>query len=85
MFSDPPRNDLENHDDIASVLDEVRGRGLISEYLVSWRGREGRLTPSVTVWSEGESAVLKGALRRSLLGLVPARQILVVDDATQAS
>ena len=73
---------FQHHDQIAGTLDLVKGQGLISEYLVSWRGRDGRLEPKVVVWSEAGTRpdTVRGKLIRSLLGLVPSRQILIVDD-----
>jgi hypothetical protein len=72
---------LQHYARIAGRLDRAKGRGLISEYLVSWRGHGGRLTPKVVVWSEtGARTQVRSELVRSLLGLVPSRQILIVDD-----
>lgn len=70
------------HADIAAALDEARDQGLISEYLVSWRGREGRLVPKVTVWSDAEQAPdeVRGEILQSLTGLVTPRRIIVLDD-----
>ncbi len=67
---------------IAGRLARAKGRGLISDYLVSWRGRGGRLEPKVTVWRD--AGVMSGELRdrlvRSLAGLVRSGHILVLDD-----
>lgn len=72
---------LRHHDRIADRLDRVKGQGLISEYLVSWRGHGGRLTPKVVVWSvAGASARVRSKLARALAGLVPSTRILIVDD-----
>jgi hypothetical protein len=71
-----------DHDEIAGRLDRAKGQGLISEYLVSWRGRGDRLEPKVTVWREAGamSTKLRDNLARSLAGLVPSGCILVLDD-----
>ncbi len=71
-----------HYDKIAGTLDRAKGQGLISEYLVSWRGRGGRLTPKVTVWRKAGAAShkLRDRLAESLLGLVPSGRIRVVDD-----
>jgi hypothetical protein len=73
---------FQHHDRIAGTLDLVKGQGLISEYLVSWRGHGGRLEPKVVAWSEAGTRpdTVRGKLIWSLLGLVPSKRILVVDD-----
>ena len=74
-----------HHDEIAGTLDRAKGQGLISEYLVSWRGQGGRLTPKVTVWRDRRAAAgkVRDRLAQSLFGLVPSGRILVVDDTLQ--
>lgn len=72
-----------HYDKIAGTLDRAKGQGLISEYLVSWRGRGGRLKPKVTVWRQTTGAAsykLRDKLAESLFGVVPSGRILVVDD-----
>ena len=71
---------LEDHQDISTALDEAREQGLISDYLVSWRGCRGRLTPRVTVWRRHQCVDIRLGLRSSLLGLVPNAQIVVLDE-----
>ncbi len=77
---------FQHHDRIAGRLDRAKGQGLISEYLVSWRGRGGELKPRVVAWREAGAPreTVRGRLVRSLFGLVPSRRILVVDDAEAA-
>ncbi len=69
---------LENHDRIARSLDRIKRNGLISEYLVSWKGRGGRLMPKVTVWHQprrtGDHRV-RSTVAQTLLGLVAASRI----------
>lgn len=76
---------FSNYDRIAGTLDRAKGQGLISEYLVSWRGRGGRLKPKVTVWRDAGATpgTLRDKLAKSLFGLVPPTHILVVDDQLQ--
>ena len=71
-----------DYDKIAGRLDRAKGQGLISDYLVSWRGRAGRLKPKVTVWRNAcaASSQLRDRLTQSLFGLVPAARILILDD-----
>lgn len=78
--------ELNSHREIANVLDEVRDQGLISDYLVSWRGRDGRLEPKVAVWSDAESPAerVRDEILQSLLGLVPSRGIIVLDNSAVA-
>ncbi len=75
-----------DYDKIAVTLDRAKCQGLISEYLVSWRGRAGRLKPRVTVWRRAGGAAshkLRDNLAQSLFGLVPPARILVMDDNLQ--
>ncbi len=76
---------LSHYDQIAGMLDRAKGQGLISEYLVSWRGRGGRLKPKVTVWRDTGAAPskLRDKLAAALFGLVPSTSILIVDDKLQ--
>jgi hypothetical protein len=73
---------LQNQDRITRSLERIKRHGLISEYLVSWKGRGGRLQPQVTVWREATlgSHEIEGELARHLSGLVPSRRIVVLAD-----
>ena len=42
-----------NQDAIFERLEATKKIGLLSDYLVSWSGRSGRLRPKVTVWGKG--------------------------------
>ncbi|RAI33968.1 hypothetical protein CH340_10500 [Rhodoplanes serenus] len=78
---------LHGHDEIVRFLEAIKRRGLISEYLVSWNGRDGRLTPKVTVWRpDGTLPVhrVRGAIARKLFGLIPAERINIIADQGQA-
>ncbi|EJW10350.1 hypothetical protein A33M_0173 [Rhodovulum sp. PH10] len=72
---------LHGHDEIVRFLETIKRKGLISEYLVSWNGRDGRLTPKVTIWHE-ESPLpthrVKGTIAKKLFGLIPAERINVI-------
>ncbi len=71
---------LPHHDRIPRWLERSKRHGLISEYLVSWKGRGGRLRPKVTVWREAPTGTqrIKGELAQRLAGLVPSTQIEVI-------
>jgi hypothetical protein len=43
--------DLRRHELISERLDGLKTRGIVSEYLVAWRGHSGHLEPNVTVWN----------------------------------
>ncbi len=74
---------LENHARITRFLETIKRNGLISEYLVSWNGRGGRLEPKVTVWHEPRSVArhnVRNEVAQKLLGLVAANRINLVAD-----
>ena len=50
---------------IADRLDQLKDKGFLSEYLISWKGQAGRLDPNVTVWATGNASqvVLNEELR----------------------
>jgi hypothetical protein len=78
---------LHGQDEIVRFLETIKKKGLISEYLVSWNGRDGRLTPKVTIWrTDGTLPIhrVKGAIARKLFGLIPAERISVIADRVQA-
>jgi len=54
----------------------------LSDYLVSWTGRAGRLRANVTVWGRDGTPeeVVRHYIARLLKGLVPDRQISVAID-----
>ena len=45
--------DYEIHKLISRRLDQLKDRGWVSEYLISWKGHSGRLDPNVAVWMAG--------------------------------
>ena len=71
-----------NQDAIFERLETTKQSGLLSEYLVSWTGRAGRLRAKVTVWGrDGIPAhVIRAYIARLLKGLVPDRQISIAAD-----
>ncbi len=71
-----------NQDAILERLETSKRFGLLSDYLVSWTGRSGRLRAKVTVWGrQGTPAhVVQGYMARLLRGLVSARQIVIAAD-----
>jgi len=70
-----------NQDAIFERLETTKQFGLLSDYLVSWTGRAGRLRAKVTVWgNEGTPTdVVQSYITRLLEGLVSDRQIVVAD------
>ena len=71
-----------NQDAILERLETTKRFGLLSDYLVSWTGRSGRLRAKVTVWGRNgtPSSVVQSYIARLLKGLVSARQIVIVAD-----
>jgi hypothetical protein len=71
-----------NQHAIFERLEATKRFGLLSEYLVSWTGRSGRLRAKVTVWGkDGTPAdVVQHYVARLLKGLVNVRQIFVAAD-----
>jgi hypothetical protein len=71
-----------NQDAIFERLEATKRFGLLSDYLVSWTGRAGRLRAKVTVWGKDGTPedVVRHYIARLLKGLVPDRQISVAVD-----
>ena len=70
-----------NQDAIFERLETTKKYGLLSEYLVSWSGRAGRLRPKVTVWGNNRTPerVVEDYVARLLKGLVSDRHISVAE------
>jgi hypothetical protein len=70
-----------NQDAILERLEMTKQFGLLSDYLVSWTGRAGRLSAKVTVWGRDGTPtdVVESYIARLLRGLVSARQIVIAD------
>lgn len=68
-----------NQDAIFERLETTKKLGLLSDYLVSWSGRSGRLRAKVTVWGNDGTPqdVVQHYISRLLRGLVSDRQIFV--------
>ena len=68
-----------NQDAIFERLETTKKLGLLSDYLVSWSGRAGRLRAKVTVWGRDGTPqdVVQHYISRLLKGLVSDRQIFV--------
>ena len=71
-----------NQDAIFERLETTKKFGLLSDYLVSWTGRAGRLHAKVTVWANTGTPtdVVQHYVARLLKGLVNGRQIVVAAD-----
>ena len=71
-----------NQDAIFERLETTKKFGLLSDYLVSWTGRAGRLSAKVTVWGKDGTPedVVQHYVARLLKGLVKGRQIFVAAD-----
>jgi hypothetical protein len=70
-----------NRDAIFERLETTKRFGLLSDYLVSWSGRAGRLSAKVTVWGRDGTPedVVQHYIARLLRGLVNDGQIVVAD------
>jgi hypothetical protein len=70
-----------HQDAILERLEVTKKYGLVSDYLVSWNGRAGRLKAKVTVWRKNGTSdyVVQQYIARLLKGLVPGGQISVAD------
>ena len=68
-----------NQDAIFERLETTKKVGLLSDYLVSWSGRSGRLRAKVTVWGNDGTPqdVVQHYISRLLKGLVSDQQIFV--------
>ena len=79
---DASQDAIPNQDAIFERLETTKKFGLLAEYLVSWSGRSGRLSPKVTVCGrEGTPEdVVEHYVARLLKGLVNNRQITVAID-----
>jgi len=62
-----------NQDAIFERLETTKQSGLLSDYLVSWTGRSGRLRAKVTVWGKDGTPghVVERYIAQLLKGLVP--------------
>jgi hypothetical protein len=71
-----------HQDAIFERLETTKKFGLLSDYLVSWTGRSGRLNAKVTVWRKAGTPedVVRHYIARLLKGLVNVRQIFVAAD-----
>jgi hypothetical protein len=71
-----------NQDAIFERLETTKKLGLLSDYLVIWSGRAGRLRAKVTVWANDGTPqdVVQHYISRLLKGLVSGRQISVAAD-----
>jgi len=68
-----------NQDAIVERLETTKKFGLLSDYLVSWSGRAGRLRAKITVWGRDGTPddVVQHYIARLLKGLVTERQIFI--------
>jgi hypothetical protein len=71
-----------HQDAIFERLETTKKFGLLSDYLVSWSGRSGRLSPKVTVWGKNGTPedVVEHYVARLLKGLVSNQRISVAAD-----
>ena len=75
-------NMYPNWDAIFERLETTKQFGLLSDYLVSWSGLSGRLSPKVTVWGKGGTPadVVGHYVAQLLKGLVNEGRIFVAAD-----
>ena len=71
-----------NQDEIFERLETTKKYGLLSDYLVSWSGRAGRLSAKVTVWGNDGTPedVVQNYISQLLKGLVSDGKISVAAD-----
>jgi len=71
-----------NQDAIFERLEATKQLGLLSDYLVSWSGRAGRLSAKVTVWGRDGTPkqIVQNYTARLLKGLVSGHKITVAAD-----
>jgi hypothetical protein len=71
-----------NRDEIFERLETSKKYGLLSDYLVSWSGRAGRLSAKVTVWGNDGTPedVVQNYITQLLKGLVSDGKITVAAD-----
>jgi len=71
-----------NQDAIFERLETTKQFGLLSDYLVSWSGRAGRLSAKVTVWGKDGTPedIVQTYIAQLLKGLVPGGKITVAAD-----
>ena len=71
-----------NQNAIFERFETTKKFGLLSDYLVSWTGRAGRLNAKVTVWGKDGAPAeeVQHYVARLLKGLVSGRQIFVAAD-----
>jgi hypothetical protein len=71
-----------NQDAIFERLETTKQFGLLSDYLVSWSGRGGRLSAKVTVWGKDGAPedVVQTYISQLLKGLVSDGKISVAAD-----
>jgi hypothetical protein len=74
--------EIENQRPIVERLEAAKRAGMISEYLLRWRGNATALMPKVTVWSTASIAsdFVRRRVEKLLSGFVGAKQIVVLDD-----
>jgi hypothetical protein len=73
---------IRNQRPIVERLEAAKRAGVISEYLLRWRGNATALMPKVTVWSTASiaSEFVRPRIANLLRGFVGAKQIIVLDD-----
>jgi hypothetical protein len=73
---------IENQRPIVERLEAAKRAGVISDYLLRWRGNAAGLMPKVTVWSTASiaSEFVRRRVEKLLCGFVGAKQIVVLDD-----
>ena len=78
---------IENQQPIVERLEAAKSVGLISDYLLRWRGTAASLSPKVTVWSgyPAQADTILHEVAARLAGLVGHGQIVVIEDEREAS
>jgi hypothetical protein len=71
------------HSEIVDRLNDSKSAGLISDYFVSWTGRDGNLEPIIRAWKRPEAIEekIRVCLSQALAGLVSPTNLRIVDES----
>ena len=73
---------IGNQQMIFDLLNAARKAGIISDFLLRWRGSARRLSPKITVWTAASAARegVRDQLVRLLNGFVGSAQIVMLEE-----
>jgi hypothetical protein len=76
------------HSEIARRLEASKAAGLITDYFISWIGRDGAFTPLVRAWIDpaASEARARDQISTSLAGIIKASNLaIIMNDHSAAS